>query len=207
VHAARPGYYTQPRVLTGIHLSSTRRARPLGAGRLQLGTVRVTSQVTGYLRRDEVTGDVWDETPLEMSEHTLITDAVWWTIDPRLLPDLTVAQLAGGAHAAEHTLLGLLPMFAPCDRWDIGGLSTAQHAENGLLTVFVHDGQAGGGGFAARGFEVADDWVRASAERVQSCGCEAGCPACVVSPSCGTANQVLDKGAGVALLRLLSPST
>ena len=113
------------------------------------------------------------------------------------------APLSGGAHGAEHTAIGLLPMYAPCDRWDIGGLSTAQHADTGLLTVFVHDGQAGGGGFAQRGFEVAEQWLPATLERLESCPCEQGCPSCVVSPKCGNANQVLDKCAAVLLLRHL----
>ncbi|MBA3528802.1 MAG: DEAD/DEAH box helicase [Propionibacteriaceae bacterium] len=204
VRAARPGYYTQPRVVAGVSIVSERRSRRLGLGRIHLGTVDVTSQVTGYLRRDEVTGDVWDETPLQLAERTLRTDAVWWTLAPGVLAStLNPAQLAGGAHGAEHTSIGLLPMYAPCDRWDIGGLSTAEHADTGLLTVFVHDGQAGGAGFAKRGFEVAEDWLAATLERCESCTCEEGCPACVVSPKCGNANQMLDKQAAIVLLRHL----
>lgn len=207
VRAARPGYYTQPRVAAGISIVATRRSRPLGAGRLQLGTVHLTSQTIGYLRRDEVSGDVWDETPLDLPERTLVTDAVWWTLDPALVPGLRAAELAGGAHAAEHVGVGLLPMYAPCDRWDIGGLSTTQHPDTGLLTVFVHDGQAGGGGFAARGFEVGEQWWGSVRERLESCVCVSGCPACVVSPTCGSANQQLDKTAALSLLRLLCCSS
>ncbi|MET0692310.1 MAG: DEAD/DEAH box helicase [Propionibacteriaceae bacterium] len=208
VHLARPGYYTQARAVAGISIISERASRAIGAGRVHLGTVHVTSQVTGYLRRDEVTGDVWDETPLEMEEHTLRTDAVWWTLDPTSLGlGLTPAQLAGGAHGAEHTAIGLLPMYAPCDRWDIGGLSAAQHPDTGLLTVFVHDGQAGGGGFAERGFDVAQEWLAATLQRLECCGCTAGCPACVVSPKCGNANSSLDKDAAMVLLRQLVDSS
>ncbi len=204
VRAARLGYYTQPRIAGGVTVVDQRASHPFGRARIHLGTVDVTSQVTGYLRRDEVTGDVWDETPLDLPEHTLRTDAVWWTLDPGGLGlDLTPAQLAGGAHGAEHAGIGLLPMYAPCDRWDIGGLSAAQHPDTGLLTVFVHDGQAGGGGFAERGFDVADRWWAATLERLESCGCESGCPACVVSPRCGNANQSLDKQAAIVLLRHL----
>jgi DEAD/DEAH box helicase domain-containing protein len=204
VRPARPGYYTQPRVAAGVGIVSERCSRPLGMGRIHLGTVKVTSQVTGYLRRDEVSGDVWDETPLEMAEHSLRTDAVWWTLDPtRLTETLSQSQLAGGAHGAEHTAIGLLPLYAPCDRWDIGGLSAALHPDTLALTVFVHDGQPGGAGFARRGFDVAEAWLAATLARLKSCACEVGCPACVVSPKCGNGNQNLDKGVAIVLLEHL----
>jgi DEAD/DEAH box helicase domain-containing protein len=204
VRAARPGYFTQPRLAAGVTVVAERRSRLLGRGALSLGSVHVTSQVTGFLRRDDVTGRVWDETSLDCDEHTLLTDAVWWTLDPRAVGlELTSAELAGGAHAAEHTAIGLLPLFAPCDRWDVGGLSSAAHPDTGLLTVFVHDGQAGGGGFAERGYAVAQEWCLATLERLQGCGCERGCPACCVSPRCGNASAPLDKTSAIALLRLL----
>jgi len=205
VRAARPGYFTQARVASGISVASERRSRALGQGVLHLGTVDVTSQVTGYLRRDELTGDVWDETPLEMDEHTLRTEAVWWTLDAAVVgPGLSPAQLAGGVHGMEHAAVSLLPMFAPCDRWDVSGLPAVRHPDTQALTVFVHDGQAGGGGFAARGYDVADAWLTAALERLQACKCLLGCPACVVSPQCGSANQNLDKHTALLLLGQLS---
>jgi DEAD/DEAH box helicase domain-containing protein len=115
----------------------------------------------------------------------------------------TALQMGAAAHAMEHTAIGLLPAFAPCDRWDIGGVSTALHPDTGLATIFVHDGMEGGAGFAQRGFEVAERWLAATLERLGSCRCDTGCPACVVSPKCGNANQVLDKADATELLTLL----
>jgi DEAD/DEAH box helicase domain-containing protein len=169
---------------------------------LHYGEVDVFSQVIGYLRRDEVTSDVWDETPLDMPERRLRTTATWWTFDAARL-DLSATQLGSAAHAAEHTAIGLLPMFAPCDRWDIGGLSTILHPDTATLTVFVHDGHPGGAGFAERGYQVAEDWWAATLQRLNSCRCELGCPSCVVSPKCGNANQMLDKQAAIWLLEEL----
>jgi len=204
VRAARPGYYTQPLLDTGVRIVSERSARSFGSGLLHLGTVEVTSRVTGYLRRDEVSGEVWDQTPLDLAERTFRTDSVWWTLDVAALAGLLdPGRLAAGAHGAEHTAIGLLPLFASCDRWDIGGLSTAHHPDTGLLTVFVHDGQAGGAGFAERGYQVAEQWLTATQERLETCACESGCPACVVSPVCADPTQALDKAASVMLLRHL----
>jgi DEAD/DEAH box helicase domain-containing protein len=111
--------------------------------------------------------------------------------------------LAGGAHAAEHALLGLLPMFAPCDRWDVGGFSDVRASEGSTISIFLHDHQIGGAGFAERGYRRAEDWLHSALIRVESCPCDFGCPACVVSADCGRANQSLDKATAALLLRLL----
>ncbi len=198
-------FYTQPESSFEIDsLSVTRRRRASGL-EVTLGQVRLTTQVTGYLRRDEVTHEVLDSTPMEMPAHRMMTDAVWWSVPVALERELgwSPLQLGAAAHAMEHTAIGLLPAFAPCDRWDIGGVSTAVHQETGLATVFVHDGLPGGSGFAAHAFEVAEEWLAATLERLEGCECVSGCPACIVSPKCGNANQVLDKHRAAELLAAL----
>lgn len=205
VVGARPNYYTQAQGAFDISIVSTVDRRPLGVTELCRGEVRLDSQVTAYLRRDEITHEVWDSTPLAMPRHTMLTQAVWITVPASLAKRLGWAELQMGAaaHAAEHTAIGLLPAFAPCDRWDIGGVSTALHPDTGLATIFVHDGMAGGAGFAYRGYEMAEQWLRATLERLERCPCADGCPACVVSPKCGNANQVLNKADAAELLALL----
>lgn len=199
------GYVTQALTDTDIAVLGIDRTTPLGAGELSFGTVRMTSRVTGYLRRDAETLTVWDQTPLDLPAHTLATQAVWWTLPPGALADLEAEgiDLAAAAHAAEHTAIGLLPAFAPCDRWDIGGLSMALHPDTGRLTVFVIDGYPGGAGFAAAGYRSAKAWLAATLDRLVTCSCSDGCPLCVMSPKCGNANSRLDKGGAVELLRLL----
>ena len=203
VVAAHNPWYTQAESAQDITVLREHRLRPLGSTTLHFGDVRLSWQVTGYLRRDETTHEVLDSTPLDCPEHTLTTQAVWWSVPETLERELGWGSLRLGAaaHAAEHTSIGLLPAFAPCDRWDIGGVSTARHPDTGLATVFVHDGLPGGAGFAARAHEVAEQWLAATLERLRTCRCESGCPACVVSPKCGNANQLLDKTAATELLR------
>jgi len=205
VTATRPHYYTQAQSSFDIEICRELRRKPLGITEVAFGEVLITSQVTGYLRRDEVTHDVMDASELDMPERRLRTQGVWWTVPRELDRLLSWAPLVMGAaaHAMEHTAIGLLPLFAPCDRWDIGGVSTPAHRDTGLATIFVHDGMAGGAGFAARGYEVIEDWLGATLSRLESCECDDGCPACIVSPKCGNANQVLDKRDATTLLRAL----
>jgi DEAD/DEAH box helicase domain-containing protein len=204
-------WWTSARDTTDIAVVSTVRERDLGELTLHHGTVDVTNQVVSYLRRRHLTGEVLDETPLDLPARELRTRAVWYTLSDAALTeaDLEPADVPGAAHAAEHAAIGLLPLFATCDRWDIGGVSTARHADTGRMTVFVYDGPPGGAGFAARGYDTVEDWLRATRDAVAACECEAGCPSCVQSPKCGNGNEPLDKAGAVrlltAVLRRLSP--
>ena len=168
---------------------------------LCLGEVDVTSQVVGYLRKLP-SGRVIDQVPLDLPEQTLRTRAVWYTVSQDLLEaaGIPAPRVPGSLHAAEHAAIGLLPLFATCDRWDIGGVSTAMHADTGEATVFVHDGHPGGAGFADRGHAALVPWLTATREAIASCECLMGCPSCVQSPKCGNGNEPLDKAGAVAVL-------
>ncbi|GAA3052419.1 hypothetical protein GCM10020000_37410 [Streptomyces olivoverticillatus] len=76
----------------------------------------------------------------------------------------------------------MLPLFATCDRWDIGGVSVPLHPDTLLPTVFVYDGHPGGAGFAERAFHTAGRWLTATREAIAACECESGCPSCIQSP-------------------------
>jgi DEAD/DEAH box helicase domain-containing protein len=109
-------------------------------------------------------------------------------------------------HAAEHSLIALLPLWAMCDRWDIGGLSTNIHPDTGAPTIFVYDGHPGGVGITERGFVQFEGWVADTVRLLDGCPCERGCPSCVQSPKCGNLNEYLDKVGALTLLRRMSAS-
>jgi DEAD/DEAH box helicase domain-containing protein len=204
-----PGYITQSRDVTDVAVTGERRRVRWGDADLVLADVRVTRQVTGYTRVRSGEKSKDPTVPLELPVRTLPTVAVFWTM-PNLwaIPNGPVVplpgnDLGGAAHAAEHASIGLLPLFATCDRWDVGGLSTELHPATGQPTVFVYDGHAGGAGFAERAFEVAADWLRYTREAISDCPCEAGCPSCVQSPKCGNGNSPLSKTGAVTLLDIL----
>ena len=199
------GYTTTAKDVTEIEVRGTLRHVTWGEGEVCYGDVQVTRQVTGFTRRRTDTGAPLGDTPLDLPPRHLLTRAVWWTVSPAGRDGLAVAgtDLAGAAHATEHAAIGLLPLFATCDRWDIGGVSADLHPATGRLSVFVYDGCDGGAGFAERGFRAARDWLSATRQAIAGCDCEAGCPSCVQSPKCGTANHPLSKRGAVALLGVL----
>ena len=198
-------YSTTAREITDITVAAVRESQDWAGASLVLGEVEVTHQVVSYLKRLSPSGEVVAETPLHLPARTLRTTAVWWTMPDQVLEEagLAPADRPGAAHAAEHCAIGLLPLFATCDRWDIGGVSTAHHLDTGRLTVFVYDGHPGGAGFSERGYHAAREWLAATRETIASCACPDGCPSCIQSPKCGNQNHPLDKRAAHILLGAL----
>ncbi|MFJ7050169.1 DEAD/DEAH box helicase [Streptomyces albidoflavus] len=205
VEQATPSYSTTARDTTAISVLDTDAEIPWGDGRLCYGSVEVTNQVVSFLRRRLITGEVLGETKLDLPPRTLRTRAVWWTVTEDQLDAARInpEQLGGALHAAEHASIGMLPLFATCDRRDIGGVSIPLHPDTLLPTVFVYDGHPGGAGFAERGFHTARQWLAATREAIDACECEAGCPSCIQSPKCGNGNEPLHKRAALRLLTVL----
>jgi len=204
VHAEDPEWTTTAREITDITVVGTDRSASMAGVDVYLGTVEVSHQVVSYQRR-RLSGEVIDETPLDMPVQRLTTKAVWYTVEEIRCDEagLVGADLPGALHAAEHAAIGLLPLFASCDRWDIGGVSTALHADTGRPTVFVYDGHPGGAGFAARGHAVLADWLSATLATIEACECRGGCPSCVQSPKCGNGNNPLDKDGARLVLQVV----
>ena len=201
-----PDYYTQSRDTTDIDVVLEQERRPLsGDTETSFGTVRVTNQVVAYARKHVATGEVLEVVPLELPPVLLETRAAWWGISQAVIDRASIrpSDVPGAAHAAEHAAIGLLPLVATCDRWDVGGVSTAYHPDTGSCTIFVYDGYEGGAGIAERGFTSARRWLEATLETVAGCPCSLGCPSCVQSPKCGNGNEPLDKAGAVSLLEAM----
>jgi DEAD/DEAH box helicase domain-containing protein len=175
---------------------------------LTFGRVSVTERVVAYQRnsiRDQATIATID---LDLPPSVFETEAVWYLPTSRQLDGLEqMPTLISTLHAAEHSMIALLPLWAMCDRWDIGGLSTNIHQDTGQPTIFIYDGHPGGVGIAERGFEQFEGWVADTARLLEGCPCEHGCPSCVQSPKCGNLNEHLDKHGALTLLSRMSKSS
>jgi DEAD/DEAH box helicase domain-containing protein len=205
VRPASVDYYTQPREVNDVRIVRSTRHRARSGATAYLGRVRVRGQVIGYRRLQQFTEAVLGEEALEMPLTEFETVAVWWDLPPELPRELAGRGLdfLGGLHAVEHAAIGILPLFAMCDRWDIGGLSTPRHPGTDAAQIFIYDGFPGGVGIAEKGFDLLAELWSATLDVIRGCSCQDGCPSCVQSPKCGSFNNPLDKRAATLILRRL----
>jgi len=198
-------YYTQAKEITDLHIVRVTRDKSCGQAKVYLGEVEVTTTVVGFKKKAQFTEEVIGEELLDLPPHHFPTVALWFDLPPEAIARLVKAQLdfAGGLHAAEHAAIAILPLFALCDRNDIGGVSTPFHPDTGRAQIFIYDAYPGGIGIAEKGFDLVEELWQATLKAVTECLCQEGCPSCIQSPKCGNNNKPLDKKAAQTLLERL----
>lgn len=198
-------YYTQAKELTSVRVLGVSREKKRAHSSTYFGDVEVTSEVIGFRRKKQFSEEVLGEELLDLPPQRFQTQAVWFSLPEGLEKRMTEKglDLEGGLHAAEHASIAMLPLFALCDRNDIGGVSTPMHPDTGEAGVFIYDGHPGGVGIAEIGFIKLEELWRAALKVVAECPCQEGCPSCVQSPKCGNNNEPLDKKAARMLLQSL----
>ncbi len=195
-------YYTQAKDVTDLRMLKVSQEKAFGQGRVHLGEVEVTNRVIGFRKKRVFTEEVIAEEPLDLPAQSFNTVALWFNIPPPVETQLAQAglDLAGGLHAVEHATIAMLPLFALCDRNDIGGVSTPLHPDTGKAEVFIYDAYPGGVGIVEKGFELIGRLWQETLRVLLECPCEEGCPSCIQSPKCGNNNEPLDKKAAQMIL-------
>ena len=203
VEPATVPYYTQTMELTDIKVLQKIGEKECNGVRVCLGVVDVTNQVDGFRKKKHYTDEVLGEEVLDLPPQCFITQSLWFDLPQQAVELIEKGKLDfhGGLHAAEHAAIAILPLFAMCDRNDIGGVSTPFHLDTGKAQIFIYDGYPGGIGIAEKGYEIIDELWAATLKAIEECPCRDGCPACIQSPKCGNNNVPLDKKAAVILLR------
>ena len=199
-------FYTQPKKDTDTYIERVLDCREVGPATLSFGIVSVSEQVTAFQRKRVTDHEVLDLVALDMPQEHFMTQALWYELpEQALAEDFPLDVLQGSLHAAEHAQIAVLPLIAMCDRWDIGGLSTAFHGQTGRPTIFIYDGHPGGVGITRQGFRMFETLVDDAHRLISECPCEKGCPSCVQSPKCGNLNEPLSKlGAAQVMGRMLA---
>ena len=198
-------YYTETLETSEVRILRAMQSRIVGPVTAYYGQVKVRQHIISYRRMQQITETVLDETPLSLPADTFETTATWWDMPAATLQALERAghDWLAAMHAAEHACIGILPLFAMCDRWDTGGLSINTHPDTGSPQIIIYDGYPGGVGITEKGYDLLPEWWAATLRLVEECPCDGGCPSCVQSPKCGNNNTRLDKAGAVILLRAL----
>ena len=200
-------YFTEPREVNDVRIVHERavREKRVGISRACYGELCVTEQVVGFRRLQHVSEGVLAEESLDLPAQSFNTMGLWFDVPSEVMQNVQERGLdvAGGVHAIEHAAIGMLPLFAMCDRLDIGGLSTVLHPDTGQAQVFIYDALPGGVGIAEKGFALLPQLWQATLDAIRECQCEDGCPSCIQSPKCGNNNQPLDKQAAIVILEWL----
>jgi DEAD/DEAH box helicase domain-containing protein len=206
VEAADVPYYTRASELSDLRIIKEAHRQTCGVTSVSLGEVEVNSSIIGFRKKAQLTEEIIGEEPLDLPPQIFNTISLWFDLPPTGISRIAKAGLdfAGGIHAVEHAAISILPLFALCDRNDIGGVSTPFHADTGKAQIFIHDAHPGGIGIAEKGFEVIKDLWEATYQIISECPCQDGCPSCIQSPKCGNNNEPLDKKAAVILLEELT---
>ncbi len=198
-------YYTRPISREDTEIISVSDKKELKKATVNLGMLRVTERIIGYWKKDIRTREIIGEYPLALPPSIFTTMGVWMEVNEDVL-DLIQAKKygrAGSLHAAEHAAIASLPLFALCDRMDLGGVSYPFNPELGSAAIFIYDGHAGGVGLTKRGLECVEEWFFATIRLMEECPCETACPSCTHDPQCGNNNEPLDKRGAIMILNNL----
>lgn len=196
-------YYTQALGKEETAIIGKKEINRLASFTIEWGLLRISSRITGYEKKNIFDRTRLSRHELEMPEYVFETEGLWVALDKQTVNaiDTHGFDLAGSMHAVEHASIACMPLFALCDKGDIGGLSYTLYPELKEPAIFIYDGYEGGIGLTRRAFEVVDEWLRTALIIITECGCDSGCPSCVQDPQCGSGNQPLDKEGARFMLR------
>ena len=198
-------YYTRLLSQKETEIIEKEKVRPVGNFLINFGQVLVTETFTSYEKRAIYGQELLGTYPLELPSQTFETRGLWIEVEEALQEQLKADrfQIMGSLHALEHAAISMFPLFALCDRGDIGGICYVHHPQMEKGAIFIYDGYPGGVGLAERGFEIIEELLQKTIDLIAECDCEEGCPSCIHSPKCGSGNKPLDKPGARHLARLL----
>ena len=195
-------YYTEALKDVDVAIKKTLEEKQNGV-KVGLGELAITEIYHTYVIKTY--DEVIKRQPLHLPPLSYSTVGIWFIIPEGIIEEIEAQGLdfAGGLHAVEHAMIAMSPIFAMCDRWDIGGLSTALHPDTGEPTIFIYDGFEGGIGISETLYATIKPLWEKTLQLIDTCECKDGCPSCIYSPKCGNENQPLDKKAANIILKQL----
>ena len=198
-------YYTKARSVKTTKIIKQLDSSIVKGTRVGFGKLRITEQVTGFDRRLISNGKSLGIIPLDLPKLEFETQGLWIEISDYVRDKIESDRMhfMGGIHALEHAAIGIMPLLVMTDRNDLGGISIPFHSQTGKAAVFIYDGAPGGLGLSKQAFDHSQELLEKTFDAIRSCECEAGCPACVHSPKCGSGNRPIDKLSSLKILEMM----
>jgi len=195
-------YYTTPITEEESEILEVIEVKQVGGVEVSYGKLSITEQVLGYRKKELYSRKDIGEVLLDLPPVKFESTGIWMCVDDDILSHIDDKKfsVAGGLHALEHSMIAALPLFALCDRNDLGGRSYTVNGELGEAAIFIYDGHDGGIGLSKRGFDVAEEWFKKTGKLMSDCPCDVSCPSCTQDPHCGNNNDPLDKRAALVIL-------
>lgn len=178
---------------------------------IYFGKILTTIVVFGFFKVDK-NKRILDAVEVHNPPILIHSKGFWIDIPSKALDLITYKGLssAGGIHAAQHAIMGLLPLVIVSGVDEIHTECKApekefaerQTARKRPARLIFHDSKGGkyGSGLSIKAFEHAHTLLEDALKRVLECPCEWGCPDCVAAAFCKENSLVLSKPAALIIL-------
>jgi len=176
------GYYTQAILDSQIRAGQPESEKEWRGCRVCFGEATVTWQTTAFKKIEFHSLDSIGYGRLDLPSQSLETMAAWLIPSQEVLAEVEAQgrKPVEGLQGIRNVAVQVLPLFAMCDRQDLGGIVNSTNT--GTPTIFLYDRYPGGLGFAEKGYGLIEEVMGACLSLIRECGCEQGCPSCVGSP-------------------------
>jgi len=182
VRKSKVDYYTQPVLDSHVKLVKPTREHVHGGRRVLLGDCSVKWRTVGFKKVKFYTLESIGYKKLDLPELGLDTVSFVLLFEEPSIGGEPVprGQFIEGLQGVRNLMVSVLPIFAMCDRQDIGGVVDSSNF--GSPAIFLYDRYPGGIGYAEKAFLETGRLLRSCYEMVIGCQCEDGCPSCVGLP-------------------------
>ncbi|NNE09131.1 MAG: DEAD/DEAH box helicase [Gemmatimonadetes bacterium] len=175
-------YYTQAIVESTIRLGKGIAEAEVPDGKKMLAQATVSWMTVAFKKIQFQNMDSIGWGKLDLPSQELETVAMGLHVEGRIVGRLADESLriSEGLAGLRNLLLVVAPLFAMCDRSNLGGV--VESSNTGVPTLFLYDRYPFGLGYSEKCFHILDEILHACLELVGDCPCDDGCPSCVGMP-------------------------
>ncbi len=196
--SAEPYLVTNAATFTTVSEQDIYDGRCWTSGKIEVqayyGKVLITEALTSIEEVDDRTGEVRDQWVPKVNSAKFDNAHAFWVCQ-----ETQTCEADVGIPALQHLLRVGAVFTIPLDAHDI-----FPHAVVKDSKAYIVETYPGGIGVARKALERWRNILETGISVAESCGCEKGCPNCIVPPR---SREKLDKGAGIALARSLLMAT